>query len=328
VTLDVGVETATIDIDSTGRMWLASDASTSINVRYSDFPYQSWSAPVEVASGVSTDDIAAVIALPDRTIGVLWSNQVTQRFGFRVHADGAPPEAWSADEVPASQSALPVGGGMADDHLNLAVHSDGTLYAAVKTSYDTAGYPMIGLLVRRPSGTWDPLYEVDDLGTRPIVVLNEAQGTVLVAYNAGPGGTGEDIVGKVSPLSTIAFGPRQTLIAGALNNPSSTKQNVTDDLVIIATNSSGQAVGIRQTYQVPSGGVLLTRSAGRPIAADDVLVPASEQSLDRLLAQPAEQLVEAGDGTVVSSDPLFDLRDRRAAKKRSRPGQRSGPGGG
>ena len=33
------------------------------------------------------------------------------------------------------------GAGMADDHMNVAVASDGTLYAAVKTSYDTAGYP-------------------------------------------------------------------------------------------------------------------------------------------------------------------------------------------
>ena len=40
---------------------------------------------------------------------------------------------------------------MADDHLNVAVASDGTLYAAVKTSYDTAGYPKIAMLVRRLS---------------------------------------------------------------------------------------------------------------------------------------------------------------------------------
>ncbi|MEK8227845.1 hypothetical protein NKG05_19735 [Oerskovia sp. M15] len=58
---------------------------------------------------------------------------------------------------PAQSSALSLGNGMADDHMNVAVASDGTLYAAVKTSYDTQGATVIALLVRRPGGTWDPL---------------------------------------------------------------------------------------------------------------------------------------------------------------------------
>ena len=45
-----------------------------------------------------------------------------------------------------------VGTGMADDHMNVAVASDGTLYAAVKARYDTGGYPRMALLVRRPVG--------------------------------------------------------------------------------------------------------------------------------------------------------------------------------
>ena len=36
-------------------------------------------------------------------VGVLWSNQATQRFGFRVHADGDAAATWAADEVPASR---------------------------------------------------------------------------------------------------------------------------------------------------------------------------------------------------------------------------------
>src|SRR5207247_5606539 len=100
-----------------------------------------WSQPILLASDVTSNDISVVTALPNHTIGVLWSNQNTERFGFRTHVDGTDPAAWSADEVPASNSAQPVGGGMADGHLNVAVASDGTLYAAVKTSYDTLGYP-------------------------------------------------------------------------------------------------------------------------------------------------------------------------------------------
>jgi hypothetical protein len=235
VPLPSAAETATIDIDSTGRMWMAYDESGKVQVRYSDGPYTSWSSPITLATGINSDDITVVTAMPNNKIAVLWSNQSTDRFGFRTHSDGNSPTSWTADEVPASQSALNVRGGMADDHLNVAVASDGTLYAAVKTSYDTSGYAKIALLVRRPSGAWDNLYYVDDVGTRPIVVLNEAQNKILVMYDDGP------IYYRESSASTINFGSRQTLISSG-SNLSSSKQNWTDDLVVIAGSKSVRLV--------------------------------------------------------------------------------------
>ena len=91
-------------------------------MRWSDSPYSTWSSAITIATGVTDDDICAVTAFAGK-IGVLWSNQSTQRFGFKYHVDGADPATWSADEVPASQSALNVGAGMADDHINFAVAS-------------------------------------------------------------------------------------------------------------------------------------------------------------------------------------------------------------
>lgn len=240
ISLESGGETATIDIDSTGRMWVAFDTSFEIRVRYSDSPYDDWTAiPITLASGVNADDICVVTALPNGTIGVLWSNQNTRRFGFRVHTDGTDPTIWSVDEVPASQSAKDdVGLGMADDHLNVAVASDSTLYAAVKTSYDTGGYPKIALLVRRPDGLWDNLYEVDTAGTRPIAILNEAEGTISVIYTASE--SGSDIVFKQSPTAALIdfSAPASTLMSGQYNNVSSTKDNYTDELVVICSDSS------------------------------------------------------------------------------------------
>ncbi len=241
--LDGSVETATLDVDSTGRMWVASDARTDVMVRYSDFPYTSFSAPITIASGISSDDISAITALPDDSVGVLWSNQQTDRFGFRVHNDSDPVGVWSGDEVPASQSALDVGGGMADDHLNLAVASDGTLYAAVKTSYNRSSLTEVGLLVRRPSGVWDPMYLVDTQGTRPIVAISEDDNRLLVAYresdSAGP------IVYRESLLSSIAFGAEQVLIDGtAVNNASGTKDPFSGELVVIGSGN-GQLAGTR-----------------------------------------------------------------------------------
>jgi hypothetical protein len=142
VAVNGSAETAVIDVDTTGRMWVGYDTSSTFEVRYADASsqYSSWSGPITVASGIKSDDIGSLVALPNGTIGVLWSNQNTDRFGFRIHVDGTNPSTWLNDEVPASQSAQSKGGGMADDHINLAVASDGTLYAAVKTSYDSSGY--------------------------------------------------------------------------------------------------------------------------------------------------------------------------------------------
>ena len=202
-----------------------------------------------IATGINDDDICAVTAF-DGKIGVLWSNQNTQRFGFKYHIDGADPSIWSTDEIPASQSAINYGAGMADDHINLAVASDGTIYAAVKTSYDAAGYPRIALLVRRPAGTWDNLYEVAQNGTRGIVILNEVAGKIKVIYTSSD--SGPDILYKESPTSAISFGSVNTLMTGGTyNNATSTKQSYSGDVVIMASGGSS-LVGVLGTDAAPA----------------------------------------------------------------------------
>lgn len=273
VPLSSGVETATLDVDSTGRMWIASDASSTVEVRYSDGPYTTWSAPITVGSNITSDDISAIIAMPNNTVGVFWSNQNKDRFGFRVHQDGAAPTAWSGDEVPASQSALSKGAGMADDHMHLAVASDGTLYAAVKTSYDSSGYPEIALLVRRPNGAWDNLYSVDTKGTRPIVVLDEVANKLVVAYTSQDGGG--DILYRESPLGNISFGSRQTLISGSENNVTSAKSTSSNQIVFLAGKKGalltyGTTPPPPPVNQAPlvSAGPDLAGSIGSPVALD------------------------------------------------------------
>jgi hypothetical protein len=190
-----------------------------------------------VASGISSDDICAITAMPGPTsndpdrIGVVWSDQSSKRFGFRYHVDGAAPTVWSTSETAAAQSAS---GSMADDHVNVAVHSNGTMYVAAKTSY--SGSPKMILLVRRPNGSWDNMYSVDGSGTRPIVVLDETANRIVVAYTTSD--NGGDIVYRVSPADVINFAPRQTLIPGTVNNVTSTKQNFTNDVVFLASSSS------------------------------------------------------------------------------------------
>jgi hypothetical protein len=252
ITLDPGVETATIDIDGAGRMWVASDGTSDINVRWSDFPYTIWSVPVTIESGISEDDICAVISMPNSgKIGVLWSNQNRQRFGFKTHEDGSNPTEWSSNEEPASQYALNVGGGIADDHINLAIANNGTLYCAVKTRYGSK-YPKIGLMVRRPTGYWDNFYEVSQVeGTTPIVVLNEAIGKLKVIYI--PSDSGGDIVYKESDISAISFSSRIILKSGNYLFPTSTKQNYSSNVVVLGFDKATlQAVGVIGTDNLNS----------------------------------------------------------------------------
>jgi hypothetical protein len=243
VKLQPGVETATIEIDATGRMWLASDGASDIRIRWSDPPYNTWSNPYIIASGVADDDIGTVVSLPAiGKIGVFWGNQNTKRYGFKTHVNGASPTTWSADELPGAGSALNIKAGMADDHIDLAVSSNGSLFAVYKTGYDTYGYPKIGLLKRHPNGTWDKAYKVSDTGTKPIIIINAAINKLKVIF---PARSGEDILYRESPLDVISFGSTRTLLSGAYDNPTSAKGNYDQEIVILATDvAKGQIAGV------------------------------------------------------------------------------------
>jgi beta-glucanase (GH16 family) len=260
VTLSSGVESATIERDSTGRLWIVSDGKTSVEVRYSDGLHTAWSAPITLATGISTDDISSIIAMPNHTVGVFWSDQSTKRFGFRVHQDGADPTQWSANEVPGSQSALNVGHGMADDHMHLAVTSNGTLYAAVKTSYDSSGYAKIGLLVRRPNGTWDNFYTVSGSGTRPVLAVDEAANQLIIAYTAGDHSA--NIVYNTSPLDNISLSPQKVLIAGSLNNVTTAKVTSTNQIAFLADGQS-----VLYTFDAPAPVVTSAPASGASVVA-------------------------------------------------------------
>lgn len=165
-------------------------------------------------------------------------------FSFKTHKDGDNPTTWSEDEVPASQSALSTGSGKSDDHISMKVASDGTLFCAVKTGYNTVGFPLIALLVRRPSGKWDSMYEVSQRGTLPILIINEALGKIKVIYTSDS--YGGDILYKESSISNISFCNEHTLIKGNYNYASSTKHYYSKDVIVLASNETS-VVGVLAT---------------------------------------------------------------------------------
>ncbi|MCH7772627.1 MAG: T9SS type A sorting domain-containing protein, partial [Bacteroidetes bacterium] len=260
ITLSSGVETATIDIDSNGRMWLAYESSGNINVQWSNSPYSDWTNSVIVlASGGAPDDICAVTSFGGNKIGIMWSNQTANpnKFGFRYRDDSTsePSENdFNPDEVPASQSELNLstGNGMADDHINFAVGSDGSIYVAIKTAYDKDGEPLVALLVRRPtfvsgSNHWEDLHSVrvqaggNREPTRPIALLDSDNDRVYVVYTQDVGG--DDIMYKYSSITNISFpaGDGTNLIPNTIHDwddAASTKQNFSSEVVILASDKS------------------------------------------------------------------------------------------
>ena len=100
-------------------------------------------------------------------------------------------------------------------------------------SYDTEGMPLVATLVRRPYGRWDPLYHVDDEGSRGIMILDESKEIFLVVYTSY---RDQSIVLKRSHTDSISFPNRVTLLKrDRINNVGATRQNVSGSFPIVAT---------------------------------------------------------------------------------------------
>ena len=246
-------ESITLAKDSTGRLWVtyalvAPDNSSQVYVNHSLASDADWGTPYPVptpAAAVHHDDISAVVAFQRDKIGVLWSNQLTRKFYLAVHRDGEPDEAWRT-EVAYGGGVGGCTGGCANDHLNVkALSSDGSgrLLVAVKTANQRPGQPFVSLLVRDAHAAWSshPFGAVEDLHTRPMIVLDEEHREVFMfAVSPEVGGS---IYYKKSGLDDIVFPPGQgtLLIQNGLDtdisNPTASKQAVdaASGLVILAT---------------------------------------------------------------------------------------------
>ncbi|MGH3665955.1 MAG: Ig-like domain-containing protein [Egibacteraceae bacterium] len=242
-----GGETLTLARDTQGSLWLAWEGSNEVRVAHSTNEGASWSTAV-LATNVSGDDIAAVIAFTDGTgpaIGVMWSNQNAGTQLFAVHRDGAATDAWTVEE------ALK-GSGEADDHINLKTYQ-GRVFAVVKTSKKNAADPLIRLLLRSPDGAWSqrPVATVEEGNTRPITMLHidavEEQLYVFMTIGEGSGARG--ISYKKASLPNLVGGggfpdPAVAFIRGpnddVINNATSMKANGTAEsgIVVLATSET------------------------------------------------------------------------------------------
>jgi hypothetical protein len=250
-----GIEAAVITKDSTGRLWVAytaaaAGATRQVRVLVSGtnqaFNGAAPFTPVAAGSTVTNDDIASITAHGGQ-ISLVWSNQTDQVVYAATHpVDAAPTAQWSA------ATPIHTGPRAADDHLNIqSVEGapSGRVFVIVKeaaddTSPTNPSAPLIRLLVLNNDDTWSKYTHstVAEDQTRPIVLLEPANDRLHVLAT-GPVAGGV-VYKKTTSMSSPDFAPGrgEEFIKLAsdtfINNPSSTKQHITDDsgMLVLATD--------------------------------------------------------------------------------------------
>jgi hypothetical protein len=240
------VETITVAKDTVGRIWVAFEQANAIKAGYLAVGATAFKFLRVSDTGVTSDDIAAVVAYGPGKIGVFWSDQASHRFLFATRTDTSATTrlSFTREEAfgPATGCPTTTSTACADDHVNIAAVGD-TLYAVVKTSLNDASNadpndPLIVLLKRTSSG-WTP-FEVSDVAanfTRPIVVVDPGADQVHVLANV----LGGDTYLWNASASAPVFGspvPWTTDDTYTLSNPTSTKQTVSSTTKLVAMTST------------------------------------------------------------------------------------------
>lgn len=245
-------ETLTLARDGTGRLWVTYVEDGKVMINHSLGDDLTWGTPTEIpvnttARNVSSDDISAVIAFGGNRIGIMWSNNLTDRLYFAVHRDADPPSVWQPLETP-----LPGAGcssGCVDDHINLVTVGHGAgaqIFATTKTELTNPDDPLIYVLRRHPNAQWEGrvFARVRDGHTRPIAVADDTYKQLYVFATAPvAGGT---IYYKHAAFDDLTFAPRlgnpaiHSPLDPQTNNVTSTKQtvDVSSGLLVMASDRS------------------------------------------------------------------------------------------
>jgi hypothetical protein len=281
-----GSESATIDRDTTGRLWVTYTRLSKVFVAHSDISGLTWTrgfTPAVPDVAISADDISSLITFRG-SIGVLWSDQLSHAFRFAIHHDGDPDSAWRVENALA-------GPNLADDHINLKGLSDdpqGRVFAAIKTSQDNAGPNTVltALLVRRPkpdgTGVWSmvPFGTVADDHTRPMIMIDRTN-QELYFFATAPV-EGGDIYYKKTSLANPSFAPgrgtRFLDYTKVVNNASGAKDPVTaqSGLVVLAS-ADGVKRYVHAEMQI--AGASIPADATAPTAPDGLTATAASTQI-------------------------------------------------
>jgi hypothetical protein len=316
-----GSESASIDQDSAGRLWVTYTRASRVWIAYSDADGANWTAgfqPPVPDTVIKSDDLSAVVAFGGNSVGVMYSDQESGGFHFAIHNDADPVEVWRSEDVLKAP-------GMSDDHINLkqlAGDSAGRVFAAIKTSQgdldtDPDDAPLVGVLTRTGStngtGSWAfaAAGTVADDHTRPLIMINSTD-QQLYFFATAPV-SGGDIFYKKAPLSDINFDSqpgRGTPFVDAtpvVNNASGAKDPVTTEtgLVILAV-AHGKKQYVHAEMAVGPGGKFDGGGSGDPAPTVTATTP-----LDKATGVSATTNVTATFSEDVQGvrDTTFTLKD-------------------
>ncbi len=310
-------ETLVVAKDSTGRLWVTYTEGSKVMVNHSAGSDLVWGVPYVVpvsgATGLSSDDIASVIAFSGR-VGLMWSNQTTKIMYFATHLDTDPNDAnWQ------SVSAYNPGGSGADDHINLkSLETDnaGSVFAVTKTSFSTSTAPIIVLLACTSgsgcasASNWHAytVYRKQDNYTRPILLLDTGNRKLYVfATSPESGGA---IYQKTTDMDNIQFavGPGTPFIKSStdvkINNATSTKQNLNSATGLVVLASDNQTRFYLHNYLSLAGGSATpTRTAtSGPTATDTSTATSTSTSTPG----PSPTATSTAGGSVRIKDITFE----------------------
>jgi hypothetical protein len=257
---DVSSESLTIDKDSTGTVWATWTQKGSVYVNSTAKGDSNWGKPFVLpgsgATGLSSDDISTLSVYGTKDaksngnnkVAVLWSDQNRGSFQVATHRAGESRTTWT------TQKPL-TGTKIADDHINLKRDGSGTLYAAVKSGRESMGNSASQnyvLSLNPKTGTWKKVTfgTVADCHTRPVLAIDLFSRRVHVLATAPSvsgcvhTGTPGSVYMKSASLDSLNFpSGRGDLVmrdprSPQINDPTTTKQNVTPDsgIVILASD--------------------------------------------------------------------------------------------
>lgn len=269
-----GTNSAVIAKGSDGSLWITWNALGKVKYALSRDNGDTWTVAADLPAqltdikdgNVPSSDTVAVVAYQNR-IGVMWSDHSASPpadttgngFWFASIAAADDPAVggnWTLDAKLPTKLANSLDGEQADNHLNVKVAADGTVYAVGKTGKDTANcatnttLPLIEFFKRTTAGTWSVylVSTVADCQTRAQLALDEELGVAYVLLTSPNGGG--TIYRKSASLGDLDF--RGAASEGAqlgvpfiksatetlIDDVSTTKQPVTaaTGLVAIANN--------------------------------------------------------------------------------------------
>ncbi|MDX1412843.1 MAG: Calx-beta domain-containing protein, partial [Candidatus Promineifilaceae bacterium] len=246
-------EALTIAKDSMGKLWITWVQDGKVYVNHSTINDSTWVSPYVLpvtGADVDSDDLSAVVAYDGR-IGIMWSNQSSgKKMYFAAHLDTDDDQTWQ------NLLAYSASG---DDHINLkalSADSAGKIFALFKTGSSSA---LIVLLVCDNGACtsvtdWSPhtVYgnpPAQSSPTRPALLLDTSNRDIYVFARVKDAAQKEGIYYKRSDMDSISFsaGDRGDLFikdsSYNINDPTTTKQNVTNTsgIVVMASDSSAKA---------------------------------------------------------------------------------------